>query len=194
MGSNKVLARPGRPAGVVAAISFVATIVVANYVTTRFGFIPVGFGLAATAGTFAAGAALALRDVTQDTLGRYGVLAVIVAGAVLSFLIADPFVALASAAAFLVSELADFAVYTPLRRRSRLGDRRWAVAVVASNVVGALVDTVMFLTIAFGAATVLADTPGQLVGKAWATIAFLAIGWAVSRCAVSREPLDRAGA
>ncbi|SFK32007.1 hypothetical protein SAMN05216467_2871 [Cellulomonas sp. KH9] len=158
----------------------------ANYLTTRLGFVPVGFGLSATAGTFAAGAALALRDVTQDSLGRRGVLAVVVAGAGLSFLLADPFIALASAAAFLLSELADFAVYTPLRRRSRLGDRRWAAAVIASNVVGAVVDTVVFLTVAFGAAAVLPATPGQLVGKAWATVAFLAVGWAVSR-AVLRE-------
>jgi len=194
--TNLPTARPGRRTliGVAAAISFIATIAVANFVTTRFGFIPVGFGLASTAGTFVAGAALALRDVTQDILGRRGVLAVIVAGAALSFLIADPFIAVASAAAFLLSELADFAVYTPLRRRSRLGDRRWFVAVVASNAVGAVVDTVIFLTIAFGAASILADTPGQLAGKTWATIAFLAVGWVVSRRAVPRESLNSAGA
>lgn len=183
-----------RPAhGALAAVSFVATIVVANYLTTRFGFVPVGFGLAATAGTFAAGAALALRDATQDTLGRRGVLAVIVVGAALSFVLADPFIAVASAAAFLLSEVADFAVYTPLRAQSGLGDRRWALAVVASNVVGAVVDTVVFLAIAFGAAAVLPAVPGQMVGKAWATLAFLLVGWVVGR-AVSRNRINREGA
>ena len=182
-----------KSAGLFAAASFIATIVLANYVTTRFGFIPVGFGLAATAGTFAAGLALALRDVIQDLLGRRAVTAVIVAGAALSFLIADPFIAIASAVAFLLSELADFAVYTPLRRRSRLGNRRWAAAVVASNAVGALVDTVIFLGIAFGAAAIMPGVPGQLVGKTWATLAFLAAGWVVSR-AVLRKSIHAKGA
>lgn len=180
-------------AGTASAVSFVAVVVAANYLTTRYGFVSVGFGLTATAGTFAAGFALALRDATQDTLGRRGVLAVIAAGAVLSFLIADPFVALASAAAFLISELADFAVYTPMRRRSRLGDRRWVSAVVASNIVGAVVDTAVFLGVAFGLASVLPGIPGQLVGKSWATLAYLAVGWVVSR-AVLRQPLNADGA
>ena len=37
--------------------------------------------------------------------------------------------------AFLLSELADFAVYTPL------AERRWLTAVVASNIVGTIVDS-----------------------------------------------------
>lgn len=56
--------------GSAAAAGLFAGIVAANYLTTRFGFVPVGFGLAATAGTFAAGVTLALRDAIQDTLGR----------------------------------------------------------------------------------------------------------------------------
>lgn len=182
-----------RAAGLVAAVSFIATIVLANYLTSRYGFVPVGFGLTATAGTFAAGIALALRDATQDALGRRAVAVVIVLGAALSFLVADPFIAIASAAAFLISELADFAIYTPLRARSRLGDRRWAGAVVVSNVVGAVVDTAIFLGIAFGAAAILPGIPGQLVGKSWATLAYLAVGWAVSR-ALLREPVNAGGA
>ena len=179
--------------GIASAAGFIGTIVLANYLTTRYGFVPVGFGLMATAGTFAAGFALALRDSTQDALGRRAVALVIVAGAALSFLVADPFIALASAAAFLVSELADFAIYTPLRRKSRLGDRRWAGAVIASNLVGAVVDTVIFLGIAFGAAAILPSIPGQLVGKSWATLAYLAVGLVVSR-AVSRHRFDGEGA
>lgn len=182
-----------RALGLLAAGGFVASIVLANYLTTRYGFIPVGFGFTATAGTLAAGFALALRDATQDALGRRAVALVIVAGAALSFLVADPFIALASAAAFLLSELADFAVYTPLRAWSRLGGRRWAGAVIASNLVGAVVDTAVFLGIAFGAAAILPAMPGQLVGKSWATLAYLAVGWVVSR-AVLRQPLNAEGA
>lgn len=175
--------------GALVAAGFIGTIALANWLTSRFGFVPVGFGFTATAGTFAAGFALALRDLTQDTTGRLGVLAVIIGGAALSFLIADPLIAAASGAAFLISELADFAVYTPLRARSRLGDRRWTGAVIASNAAGAIIDTVAFLGIAFGAAAILPAMAGQLVGKSWATIAYLAIGLGVAR-ALFRQPVN----
>lgn len=117
----------------------------------------------ATAGTYAAGAALLLRDVVQDTLGRVWVIAGILAGAGLAALTA-PSLALASAVAFLVAELADMAVYTPLR------DRGWARAVLASNIVGAIIDTYLFLWLA-GFPVTPSGVGGQLVGKLlWATL------------------------
>lgn len=179
-----------RTAAVPLAVLFVATVLAANWATTRYGFVGVGFGYTATAGTLIAGAALALRDALQDTAARWAVLAAIAAGGALSYLVADPFIATASAAAFILSELADLAVYTPLRRRSRLGDRRWAGAVIASNLVGAAVDTVVFLAIAFGWSAVQPAFAGQMIGKAWATAAFLLIGWGVARAVVSREPVN----
>jgi uncharacterized PurR-regulated membrane protein YhhQ (DUF165 family) len=166
---------------------FVASIVLANVLTTQFGFVPVGFGLMATAGTYVAGATLALRDAIQDTLGRWVVIGAILGGAALSFAMSAPFIALASLVAFLVSELADFGVYTPIRKRAKFGDAKWAIAVGASTVVGAVVDTVLFIGIAFGPAAILPALPGQLVGKAWAALAFLAIGWTASRIIASRR-------
>ena len=62
--------------------------------------------------------------------------------------------ALASAAAFLFSEFADLAVYTPLERS------RWLTAVAVSNVVGLIADSALFLWLAFGSLDFLA---GQLV-------------------------------
>ncbi|WDW19680.1 hypothetical protein [Mycobacterium phage LOCV1] len=69
---------------------FVGTVLVANWATSTFGFVPVGFGQAATAGTFAAGFALAARDVVQDQLGKRWMLALLAAAALLSYLVADP--------------------------------------------------------------------------------------------------------
>lgn len=170
--------------GAASAVAYVTTIATANWATSCYGLIPVGFGLTATAGVWAAGLALSLRDAVQDTLGRAAVLAAIGAGAGLSWVLANPALAVASAAAFAVSEVADWAVYTPLRRRG------WMRAVLASNTVGALVDTVAFLTLAgFGLAT----TPGQLVGKGWATLAVVATGVGVRRV-VPRQSLHPAGA
>ena len=57
-------------------------------------------------------------------------------------MLAGPALAVASAAAFAVSELADLLVYQPLRRR------RFLRAVLASDTVGAPLDTVVFLALA----------------------------------------------
>jgi uncharacterized PurR-regulated membrane protein YhhQ (DUF165 family) len=158
---------------------FLGLILAANYVTTEYGMVPVGFGLVTTAGTYLAGLTFVVRDSLQDTGGKRLVLAAIVAGAVLSFLIAAPFIALASGCAFLASETADLAVYTPLRRRG------YVRAAVASNVVGAVVDTVLFLWVA--GFPVWSSLGGQLTGKLLVTLAVvLAVG--VVR-AVRSEPV-----
>lgn len=141
----------------VIGLGFLLCILVANYATTRFGMIPVGFGLLATAGTYLAGLSFILRDGLQDLAGRRVTLGVIVAGAALSYLVSDPFIALASGVAFLLSEVTDQAIYSPLRRRG------YVRAAVASNVVGTLVDTLAFLWIA--GFPILAGAPGQIVGK-----------------------------
>jgi uncharacterized PurR-regulated membrane protein YhhQ (DUF165 family) len=142
-----------------AASGYVAVIVAANIVTNVFGLIPAGFGLVTAAGTVFAGLALLLRDVVQDAAGRWVALALIAVGATLSALLSTPALAVASAAAFLISELVDLAVYTPLRARG------WNLrAKAASNLISAPIDTVVFLSLAgFGLATPI--VAGQLVGK-----------------------------
>jgi hypothetical protein len=151
--------------GVVALAGYIATIFAANWLIEHAGIVNVGFGLMAPAGVFAAGLALTLRDVVQVTLGRLAVVAAILVGAALSYTVSPAF-AVASGVAFLVSELADLAVYTPLERRSWLG------AVGLSNTVGAVIDSMLFLWLAFGSLEFLA---GQVVGKTWTTLAAIAI-------------------
>lgn len=161
-----------------AALAFIGTILAANYVTTRYGMVPVGFGLVATAGTYFAGLAFILRDLVQDKAGRKAVVAVILMGAALSYAVSSPFIATASAVAFLLSEAADFAVYTPLRKRG------YVRAAAASNVVGAGVDTVIFLTIAgFPLSQAFV---GQMVGKVAVTLAVVA---GITAFRLSRRPV-----
>jgi len=105
-----------------------------------------------------AGAALVLRDLVQRRLGATTCSLAILVGAVPSAMLAPPALVVASAAAFLLSEFADLAVYTPLVRRGLI------VAVVASSVVGLVVDSIVFLWLAFGSLDFLL---GQIVGKAW---------------------------
>jgi uncharacterized PurR-regulated membrane protein YhhQ (DUF165 family) len=138
---------------------YIGTIFAANWALGTFGVLPV-WGLGVPAGTLFAGLAFTLRDLTQDTLGRAWTVAAVLVGAVLSAL-ASPQLALASGAAFLFSELADFAVYTPLRARHFL------LAVLLSNTVGLVIDSVLFLALAFGSLDLLA---GQVVGKLAMTV------------------------
>lgn len=158
--------------------AFLACILTANYATTEYGMVPVGFGLMATAGTYFAGLTFVLRDAIQDAAGKWAVMTLIVVGALLSYLVADPFIALASGVAFLVSEIADLAIYTPLRKRGYIR------AAVASNVVGAFVDTVLFLWVA--GFPIWDAVPGQMVGKLAITlVVVLAVAGYRTRRAVS---------
>jgi uncharacterized PurR-regulated membrane protein YhhQ (DUF165 family) len=139
---------------------FIASIVGANWAIATFGIVPVGFGLMAPAGVYFAGLTFTLRDALHEVGGRRWVIAAIIGGAALSGLLAGPQLAIASGVAFLASEFSDYAVYAPLRQRS------WIGAVAASNVVGTVVDSALFLWLAFGS---LAFLPGQIVGKLWMT-------------------------
>ena len=146
---------------------FCLTIPAANWliqnvgtVCTRNGpcLIPVAPGLMAPSGVLMVGAALVLRDLVQRRLGFLAAVIAILIGAALSGLVAPLALVTASAAAYLLSEFSDLAVYTPLQ------ERRFMTAVIASSVVGLIVDSIVFLWLAFGSLDFLA---GQVVGKGW---------------------------
>jgi uncharacterized PurR-regulated membrane protein YhhQ (DUF165 family) len=147
---------------------FIACVPMANWLIGNVGtvcipqgpcLIPVApFGITAPSGVLMIGLALVLRDLVQRRLGKAWVLAAILAGAALSGFVAPPALVIASVAAFLLSELADFAVYTPLQKRGLIR------AVILSSLVGLAVDSVAFLYLAFGSLDYLA---GQIIGKAW---------------------------
>ena len=147
-------------------IGFALCIPAANWMIGNLGnfcvpngpcLIPVAPGIMAPSGVLMIGLALVLRDLVQRRLGLSWAFAAIAAGVVLSAALAPP-VVLASATAFLLSETADLAVYTPLQKRGL------TLAVAASGAVGLVVDSVVFLFLAFGSLDFLA---GQIIGKAW---------------------------
>ena len=148
---------------------YIATIVLANLFTTTFGLVPIGFGLMVTAGTFAAGFALIARDAVQIKSGKAIVLIAIVLGAAISAITSNPSIAVASGIAFLVSDLVDFAVFTPLKAKSLAG------AVVTSSVISAPVDTVLFLQLAGFGVTWQAVLGQFIVKTALALIAAIVI-------------------
>ena len=123
---------------------FCLTIPAANWMIGHVGtvcsakgpcLVPVAPGILAPSGVLMIGAALVLRDLVQRRLGVEFGIAAIVAGAAISVGVAPASLVVASATAFLLSEFADFAVYTPLARR------RLVTAVVASSTVGLVVDS-----------------------------------------------------
>jgi len=153
--------------GAVFLVLFCLTIPAANWMIGNVGtvctlkgpcLLPVAPGLMAPSGVLMVGLALVLRDLVQRRLGTEFGIAAIIAGAGISAGLAPGALVIASAAAFLLSEFADFAVYTPLARR------RLVLAVVVSSVVGLVVDSIIFLWLAFGSLDFLA---GQVVGKLW---------------------------
>jgi len=153
--------------GVIFLVLFALTIPAANWLIGHVGtacvphgpcILPVAPGLMAPSGVTMVGVALVLRDLVQRRLGTVMSALAILFGSALSAMLAPASLVLASAAAFLLSEFADLAVYTPLARR------RLVTAVIASSCIGLVVDSIVFLWLAFGSLDFLA---GQVVGKTW---------------------------
>jgi queuosine precursor transporter len=164
---NPSLERQRIREGVVFLTLFALTIPAANWLIGHAGtacvpqgpcVIPVAPGIMAPSGVTMVGVALVLRDLVQRRLGTWLSVLAILCGAALSALVAPPALILASAVAFLLSEFADLAVYTPLARR------RLVAAVIASSCAGLVVDSIVFLWLAFGSLEFLF---GQVIGKAW---------------------------
>lgn len=143
--------------------AYVACIIATNLLITRVGPISVGFGYLAPSGVLLAGVCFILRDYLHRAAGVAWCLAAIALGAAVSAVF-SPQIAMASAVAFGLSELADLLVF------ARLRERGFTLAVVVSNVVGLVVDSVLFLWLAFGSLDFL---PGQVIGKSYATLGFL---------------------
>lgn len=160
----------GTTEGLVSLAAFVATIPAANWMIGHVGttclpdgpcLVPVAPGLMAPSGVLMAGLALVLRDLVQRRLGAAVGLGAVALGALVSAALAPAAIVVASTLAFLLSELADLLVYTPLQRR------RFVLAVVLSSAVGLVVDSAVFLRLAFGSLDFL---PGQVVGKLWMVV------------------------
>lgn len=168
--------------GALYLVGFIVSIWLANWLITNWGTVrypdspylipvwpgeltPSGEPIMAPSGVIAIGASFTLRDLVQRRLGVRVTMLAIVVGAVASAAL-DSTLALASGVAFLLAESLDLFVYTPLQRRNLVG------AVVASNIVGMVIDTIVFLSIAFGS---LALIQGQLIGKAWMSLVAIPI-------------------
>lgn len=167
--------------GLLALLGYIATIPAANWLIANVGtycivngpcVVPVGFGLYCPSGSLLIGLALVLRDVIQRTIGAWASLVAIFVGTAVAAAIAPAALVAASAFSFLLSELADFAVYTPLQRRTFIG------AVLASSFIGLVVDSALFLWLAFGSLDLLG---GIVLGKTWMVLLAIPLAMSVRR-------------
>lgn len=161
--------------------AFLATIPAANWLIGNVGthcvpdgpcLVPVGFGLEAPSGVLMVGLALVLRDIVHRNMGGRWALATVSIGTVISYFVADPYIAIASVTAFAVAELVNQAIYHPIYRKNLIA------AVLISSAVGAVLDSVLFVWIAFGS---LDYSLGQIVGKMWMIAAAAFVVWAMER-------------
>jgi uncharacterized PurR-regulated membrane protein YhhQ (DUF165 family) len=156
---------------IILSIAYIAVIVLANRAIQTWGFVGIGFGLMAPAGVYFAGLAFSIRDGLHETSNRNWIVSTIVIGSIVSFLLEGDYgitiiggivpLAFASGIAFLFSEFADYMVYAPLRKTRKI------IALLASNVVGLILDSVLFMYLAFGSFEFL---QGQIVAKGYMTI------------------------
>lgn len=156
--------------GWIALTLFILTIPASNWVIVNVGLvcepngpclIPVAPGLMAPSSVVVAGMALVLRNAVQAFIGASFSLVAVAIGTLLSALFAEPTLVIASATAFCFSELADFVVYTPMRKRFP------AFSVVMAGLVGSFVDSAIFLSLAFGSIDFIV---GQVLGKFWMSL------------------------
>ncbi|MCW2307128.1 queuosine precursor transporter [Rhodobium gokarnense] len=139
-----------------AGILAMAAVVVASNILVQY---PVAASIGAlnladllTWGAFTYPAAFLVTDLTNRRLGPSAARRVVLVGfafaVVLSVVLATPRLAIASGSAFLVAQLLDVAVF------NRLRNRVWWVPPAVSSLIGSVVDTAVFFSLAFAASFV----------------------------------------
>nr|WP_309086214.1 VUT family protein [Chelativorans sp.] len=137
-------------------VAAMAATVIASNILVQFPLDHWGLGEILTWGAFTYPAAFLITDLTNRRFGpaiaRRVVLVGFVFAVVLSVWLATPRIAIASGTAFLAAQLLDVAVFDRLRRQA------WWRPPLFSTLLGSVLDTVLFFTIAFAAAFAFLDT------------------------------------
>jgi len=147
---------------------YIALIVAVNYGFSVVPLVELPGGVMWPPMSLLVGFVFIVRDFAQREIGHRVLLAMAV-GVGLSYIMADPYVAMWSAIAFLVSELADWAVYTFTKRP--MSER-----VIYSSILSAPLDSAVFL-IGLGIATpvgIAAMSASKLLGA-------IAVWWMMKR-------------
>ena len=119
------------------SILYIISIVIVNIGFVYVPLVPL-FGTMFPPMSLVVGIIFILRDYAQREIG-HKVLAAMLIGGAISYFMADPYVAIASVTAFLISETVDWLVFTYTKRPFR--DR-----ILISSSLGTPIDSAIFLT------------------------------------------------
>jgi uncharacterized PurR-regulated membrane protein YhhQ (DUF165 family) len=119
------------------SIYYLAAIVIANIGFTYIPMIPLPGGEMFAPMSLLVGFVFVLRDLAQRQIGDKVILAMVI-GIALSYILANPFVAYASAVAFAISEFTDWFIYNITKRP--LKDR-----ILLSSAVSTPMDSAVFM-------------------------------------------------
>ena len=137
-------------------VAAMALIVVASNILVQYPFAHFGLGEILTWGAFTYPVAFLVNDLTNRRFGPHAARRVVLVGfalaVILSIWLATPRIALASGTAFLVAQLLDAAIFDRLRRQ------QWWHAPLFSTLIGSVIDTALFFSLAFAARFALLDT------------------------------------
>jgi queuosine precursor transporter len=148
------------------SIVYIMLIVFVNWLFTVVPLIDLPTGEKWPPASLIVGLIFVARDFAQREIGHRVIVAMLIAG-VMSYYLADPFVAAASVTAFLISEFADWAIYS-------FTGKPFAQRVLLSSVIATPIDSAVFLYMLghLGAMGVTLMTLSKLVGAliVWAMI------------------------
>ena len=116
---------------------YVALIVLVNYGFSVVPLVKLPDGTMWPPMSLVVGFIFVVRDFAQREIGHRVIIAMLI-GAALSYVMADPYVAAASAAAFLVSEAADWLIYS-------LTKRPFSQRILYSSLLSTPLDSAVFL-------------------------------------------------
>lgn len=137
-------------------VAAMAVVVVASNVLVQYPFGHFGLEEILTWGAFTYPFAFLVTDITNRRFGPAAARRVVYVGfaiaVVLSIWFATPRIAIASGSAFLVAQLLDVAIFDRLRREA------WWKPPLVSSVLGALIDTLIFFSLAFATTFAVLDT------------------------------------
>ncbi len=137
-------------------VAAMAVVVAASNYLVQFPVNQFGLGELLTWGAFTYPVAFLVNDLTNRRFGPAAARKVVLAGFVLavalSIWLASPRIAIASGSAFLVAQLLDVSVFNAFRGQT------WWRAPFVSTLIGSVVDTLLFFSIAFAARFAILDT------------------------------------
>ncbi len=159
------------------ALTAMTLVVLSSNILVQHPFTHWGMGDYLTWGAFSYPFSFLVTDLSNRRFGTKGARRVVYVGfvlaVVLSVILATPRIAIASGAAFLVSQLLDISIFACLR------DKAWWMPPFISSVISSGLDTAIFFSFAFycGVVPGVSLTISEMLGQAGIADACIALPW-----------------